>query len=73
MTDVYDRAQQLDEAERTACEAAQRAKPGLKATGYCLDPGCFAPLPKGQLFCGQECRDFYEKEQRMRAIQGKKQ
>lgn len=71
MTDVYDRAQQLDEAEREACVAAQLAKPGLKATGYCLDPGCFAPLPKGQLFCGEECRDFYERQERMKWIQGK--
>lgn len=72
MTDIYDQAQQLDEAERDACVAAQRSKPGLKATGYCLDPGCFAPLPKGQLFCGEECRDFYEKQERMARIQGKK-
>ena len=71
MTDVYDRAQQLDGAERDACVAAQRAKPKLKATGYCLDPGCFSPLPKGQLFCGEECRDYYEKQERMKRIQGK--
>lgn len=72
MTDIYDRAQQLDEAEREACVAAQLAKPGLKSTGYCLDPGCFAPLPKGQLFCGEECRDYYEKQERLERIQGKK-
>ncbi|MDA8258337.1 MAG: hypothetical protein M0Z99_22365 [Betaproteobacteria bacterium] len=72
MTDVYDRAQQLDEAEREACVAKQRATPGLKATGYCLDPGCFKPLPKGQLFCGEECRDFYEKQERMRRITGQR-
>lgn len=71
MTDIYDQAQQLDEAERDACVAAQRAKPALKPTGYCLDPGCFAPLPKWQLFCGEECRDFYEREARMKRIQGK--
>ena len=72
MTDIYDKAQQLDEAEREACVAKQLAKPGLKATGYCLDPGCFAPLPKGQLFCGTECRDYYEKQERMKQILGKK-
>lgn len=69
--DVYDRAQQLDEAEREACVAAQRAKPGLTATGFCLDPGCHKPLPKGQLFCGTECRDYFEKQQRMKRIQGR--
>lgn len=70
MTDVYDRAQQLDEAERAACEAMQRAKPGLKATGFCRDRGCGKPLPEGQLFCGPECRDYFEKDQQMRDIRG---
>lgn len=70
--DVLDQASALESAERDACVAAQRAKPGLKATGFCLDPGCFAPLPKGQHFCGDECRDYYEKTERMKRIQGKK-
>ncbi|MDA8257956.1 MAG: hypothetical protein M0Z99_20415 [Betaproteobacteria bacterium] len=70
--DVLDRASNLESAERDACVAAQRAKPAMKATGYCLDPGCFAPLPKGQLFCGDECRDFYEKQERMNRITGRK-
>lgn len=70
--DIYDRAQQLDEAEREACVAAQRAKPGLAATGFCRDPGCHKPLPEGQLFCGAECRDYFEKQQRMQQIQGKR-
>lgn len=71
MTDIYDQAQQLDEAERDACVADQLAKPCMKATGFCHDPGCFAPLPKGQLFCGTECRDYFEKQERMKRIQGK--
>lgn len=69
--DVLDNASNLEAAERDACVAAQLAKPGLKATGHCLDPGCVAPLPKGQLFCGKECRDYYEKQERMKRIQGK--
>ncbi len=72
MADIYDRAQQLDEAERDACVAAQRAKTGLVATGFCLDPACHAPLPEGRLFCGGECRDYFEKHQRMKAILGGK-
>lgn len=72
MPDIYDQAQQLDDAERDACVAKQRAKPAMKATGSCLDPGCRAPLPEGQLFCGRECRDFYEKEERMKRIQGQR-
>lgn len=72
MSRAFDQAQELETAERDACVAAQRAKPGLVATGFCLDPGCRAPLPEGQLFCGKECRDYFEKEQRMQRIQGKK-
>lgn len=72
MTKAFDQAQELETAERDACVAAQRAKPAMKSTGYCLDPGCFAPLPKGQHFCGEECRDYYEKQQRMNDILGKR-
>lgn len=72
MPDIYDRAQKLDADEREACVAAQRAKPGMKATGFCQDPGCFAPLPKGQMFCGDECRDYYEKQERMKRITGQR-
>lgn len=71
MSKVFDLAQQLEEAERDACVAAQRSKPGLQATGFCLDPGCRTPLPEGQFFCGKECRDFFEQEERMKMIQGK--
>lgn len=71
--DPLDVASRLEAAEREACVAAQRAKPGLVATGVCLDPGCRAKLPKGQLFCGPECRDYYERQQRMQRIQGKQQ
>lgn len=69
--DVLDNASNLEAAERDACVAAQLAKPTMKANGFCHDPGCFAPLPKGQMFCGEECRDYFEKVQRMKRIQGK--
>lgn len=69
--DEYDRATAIEEAEREACVATQRAKPAMQATGLCLDPHCAEPLPDGKLFCGPECRDFFEKQQRMKRIQGK--
>jgi hypothetical protein len=72
MTKAFDRAQELEAAERDSCIAQQRAKPAMQATGFCLDPACGAPLPDGQLFCGAECRDFYEKQERMKLITGKK-
>lgn len=69
--DEYDRATAIEEAEREACVAKQRAKPALRATGFCLDAHCQEPLSDGRLFCGVECRDFYEKQQHMKRIQGK--
>jgi hypothetical protein len=70
-TDPLDIATAMETREREACVAAQLAKPGLKATGSCLDPGCGAQLPEGQHFCGKECRDYYEKTERMKRITGK--
>lgn len=71
-TDPLDIAVVMETRERDACVAAQRAKPAMQATGFCHDPGCLAPLPMGQHFCGEECRDFYEKTQRIKRIQGRK-
>lgn len=70
--DVLDNASSLEAAERDACVAAQLAKPGLEATGFCRDPACRNPLPEGQLFCDEECRDYYEKHERMKRIQGRR-
>lgn len=69
--DPLDVASTLEAAERDAGVKAARSKPCLIATGFCFDPGCQAPLPPGQLFCGAECRDYFEKQQRMQRIQGK--
>lgn len=69
-TDVLDIAGKIEMAERDACVERARNKPAMQATGVCLDQHCAEPLPDGQLFCGPECRDFYEKQQRMKRIQG---
>lgn len=70
-TDVLDIAGKIEMAERDACVERARNKPAMQATGFCRDTSCLAKLPRGQLFCGTECRDYYEKQQRMKRIQGK--
>jgi hypothetical protein len=69
--DPLDVASRLEAAERDACVAAARNQPAMQATGFCREPRCQAPLPEKQLFCGEECRDYYEKTQRMKRITGK--
>jgi hypothetical protein len=65
--DIIDQAN--DQAE--AMLEAQRTyrKPTLKAKGTCHY--CDDDLGLGKLFCNTECRDDYEREQRIRAMQGR--
>lgn len=56
--DDFDRASALEEAEREACVARARNKPGMVACGYCYN--CNEPLAQGRLFCDVDCRDDYE-------------
>lgn len=70
MPDDFDRASRLEEAERAACVAVQRAKRGMKACGACHY--CGEDVATGVLFCDAGCRDDYEVEQRMRTIRGDK-
>lgn len=68
--DEYDRATEIEEAEREACVARAMNRPGMQPTGCCYN--CGEPLEKDLLFCaGGECRDDYEKQQRMKTIKGK--
>jgi hypothetical protein len=60
--DQFDRAQQLEEADRERCLAAARNRPSLPACGCCYN--CNQPLPAGNLFCERDCRDDYEKRHR---------
>lgn len=67
--DEIDRAQEREEQHREAALAKAKGKGKLKATGFCYY--CDSDVPKGHTFCGAECRDDYEKEQRMMQINGK--
>lgn len=68
MPDEFDRASALEQTERAACVAAQRARPGMKAGGLCH--WCAEPVAPGLLFCDAGCRDDYETAKRMRVIRG---
>lgn len=70
-TDPLNIAAAMEMRERDACVKAAMNHPAMRATGFCREPGCQAKLPVGQLFCGEECRDYYEKTERMKRITGK--
>lgn len=64
--DEADRAQKLEEMEREA--ALTHRNPELKAIGYCYY--CAEDLSPGFRFCGPECRDKYDEEQRIKKQNG---
>ncbi len=66
MSDWIDEAHELQEAQ-LAQALAKRAKVPTK-TGFCL--ACEEPTEGA--FCSADCRDHYDKVQRMNAIKGKK-
>lgn len=60
VTDVHDRATEVEELARRAA-ASQRKPAGPVATGRCLY--CDEQLDDGQRWCGAHCRDEWQKEQ----------
>ena len=65
MSDWIDESQELQEAQ-LAEALAKRQKVPVK-TGFCL--ACEEPTEGA--FCCTDCRDYYDKVQRMNAIKGK--
>ncbi len=59
-TDQIDQANELAERERTA--AAALRKPTLPKTGKCH--WCGECVPDFAQFCGAECRDEYEEQEK---------
>lgn len=66
MSDWIDESQELQEAQLAAA-LAKRAKVPEK-TGFCL--ACEEPT--GGAFCSLDCREYYDKIERLNAIKGKK-
>lgn len=65
-TDPIDQASETELQNTAAAIALARAKigPALPATGSCHN--CAEPLPPGERFCDEHCRDDYEHIQRRR-------
>lgn len=65
MTDIFDRASDLEQKERESAIASAR-KPLVSAreTGHCL--WCNAKLIQGKRWCDSECREDWELEQESR-------
>ena len=62
MPDEFDRASELETAEREARLQAARNKPTMPAVRACYN--CGERLNPGLLFCDRDCRDDYEKRTR---------
>lgn len=70
--DEIDRANEIAEIMLSA--AINNVRPRLKVTGKCYScgEGLMDSIIKGSLFCDEFCRDDYEKQERMKAINGRK-
>lgn len=68
--DDADRAEErIEQALDDALGEVRRAQEhGVKAVGACLF--CGEPLPDHMRFCGPDCRDDWEHEQRMKRLGG---
>lgn len=69
--DTIDRAQldieQLEEARNKRLRDAKTEKEA-EETGYCLF--CGEPVPPGRRWCDADCRDEWEREQKLNNIKG---
>lgn len=66
MADIIDDSQELQEAQIAAALAKRMKVP--EKTGLCL--ACDEPVSAG-VFCDADCREFYERTERIREIKGK--
>jgi len=70
MSDDFDRASDREIADRELSIAQARAKnQPIKFTGFCLS--CNERLEIGRFCSGGECKEDWEREQRMAGIAGK--
>ena len=63
MSDSADLAADSHEIQINALISQRSAEPHLPIIGKCHN--CKEPLPKGERFCDADCRDDFEKRQRM--------
>jgi hypothetical protein len=59
MADEADLAQEQIEASLAHAIRLSTRKPKLQSTGFCHN--CEAPIPRGWLWCDNDCRDDYDR------------
>lgn len=69
MSDEFDRASEAEQMHRDLAIKAIRAREKEKFLGHCVY--CNEPVKQGS-FCGAECREDYELEQKFKRITGKR-
>lgn len=71
MPDEVDKANDLAEVLLDA--AIRASRPRLRPTGSCFNCGesLMTDIRAGSLFCDEFCRDDYEKQEKMRTINGR--
>lgn len=71
MSDEVDKANDLAEVLLSA--AIRNVRPQLRPVGTCYSCGenLMDSLMKGSLFCDEHCRDDFEKQEKMRRINGR--
>lgn len=71
MADEIDKANEL--ADVLLAAAINNVRPRLTPTGKCFScgEGLMDSIIKGSLFCDEFCRDDYEKQEKMRRINGR--
>lgn len=69
MTDLIDKAAEVEELLRMEALGKQQASVRLVATGCCLN--CDEPLQPGALFCDADCTHDYERRQSAERRNGK--
>lgn len=69
MSDEFDKASEAEELHREMAIKAIRAREHMKFSGHCVY--CNETIKQGS-FCGAECREDYELEQKFKRITGKR-
>ena len=72
MSTLDDMASDAEMRDRALCEkVAREQNQPIKYTGHCLNNECNTPLPNGLRYCpGEDCKEQYEFQQKMRGILG---
>lgn len=66
MTDQLDQAQAFEELRRDDALRDQALKPHMRPVGFCYN--CDEPIFNGGCFCDADCRDDYERREKVKRL-----